>query len=107
MEYIYAALLLHKTGKTVDEAHVKKVLEAAGTHVEEGRVKALLAKESISTRQSSRQHQLRSQRLLQRTPRRRTRKRRSLRRRKRTQRRALDPSSDRLLFCSSFSYHFR
>ncbi|HIH23679.1 TPA: 50S ribosomal protein P1 [Candidatus Woesearchaeota archaeon] len=43
MEYIYAALLLHKTGKTVDEAHVKKVLEAAGTHVEEGRVKALLA----------------------------------------------------------------
>lgn len=43
MEYIYAALLLHKAGKTVDEAHVKKVLEAAGTHVEEGRVKALLA----------------------------------------------------------------
>jgi large subunit ribosomal protein L12 len=43
MEYIYAALLLHKAGKTVDEAHVKKVLEAAGVHAEEGRVKALLA----------------------------------------------------------------
>ncbi len=43
MEYIYAALLLHKAGKDVNEAHVKKVLEAAGVQAEDGRVKALLA----------------------------------------------------------------
>ena len=43
MEYIYAALLLHKAGKQIDEAHVKKVLEAVGVHADEGRVKALLA----------------------------------------------------------------
>lgn len=43
MEYIYAALLLHKAGKDVNEAHVKKVLEAAGVHADDGRVKALLA----------------------------------------------------------------
>ena len=30
MEYIYAAMLIHKAGKKVDEATVKKVLEAAG-----------------------------------------------------------------------------
>ena len=43
MEYIYAAMLLHKAGKKVDEAGVKKVLEAAGTKVEEARVKALVS----------------------------------------------------------------
>ena len=43
MEYIYAALLLHKAGKEINDAHVKKVLEAVGVHAEEGRVKALLA----------------------------------------------------------------
>jgi large subunit ribosomal protein L12 len=43
MEYIYAALLLHKAGQTVDEAGVKKVLEAAGFKPEDGRVKALIA----------------------------------------------------------------
>jgi large subunit ribosomal protein L12 len=43
MEYIYAALLLHKAGKEINDAHVKKVLEAAGVHAEEGRIKALLA----------------------------------------------------------------
>ena len=30
MEYIYAALLLHKAGKKVDENGVKAVLTAAG-----------------------------------------------------------------------------
>ncbi|MFH1105606.1 MAG: 50S ribosomal protein P1, partial [Candidatus Aenigmatarchaeota archaeon] len=29
MEYIYASLLLHSAGKGVDEAGVKKILEAA------------------------------------------------------------------------------
>jgi len=43
MEYIYAALLLHKAGKEVNDANVKKVLEAAGVSTDEGRVKALLA----------------------------------------------------------------
>ena len=43
MEYIYAALLLHKAGKEVTDAHVKKVLEAAGVPADDGRIKALLA----------------------------------------------------------------
>lgn len=43
MEYIYAAMLLHSAKQTVNEANVKKVLEAAGVKPEEGRVKALVA----------------------------------------------------------------
>jgi len=43
MEYIYAALLLHKAGKKVDENGVKTVLSAAGVTVDESRVKALVA----------------------------------------------------------------
>ncbi|MCB9361919.1 50S ribosomal protein P1 [Candidatus Woesearchaeota archaeon] len=43
MEYIYAAMLIHKAGKQVDEATVTKVLEAAGVAVDEARVKALVA----------------------------------------------------------------
>jgi large subunit ribosomal protein L12 len=43
MEYVYAALLVHKAGKKVDEATVKKVLDAAGVKVDESRVKALVA----------------------------------------------------------------
>lgn len=43
MEYIYAALLLHKAGQKVDENSVKKVLEAAGVKAEDGRVKSLVA----------------------------------------------------------------
>lgn len=43
MEYIYAALLIHKAGGTVDEATVKKVLEAAGAKPDDARVKALVA----------------------------------------------------------------
>ena len=41
--YIYAAMLLHKAGQKVEEASVKKVLEAAGVTVDDGRVKALVA----------------------------------------------------------------
>ena len=33
MEYIYAALLLHKAGHKVDEAGVKKVLLAANAKI--------------------------------------------------------------------------
>ena len=43
MEYIYAAMLLHKAGKEVTEDSVKKVLTGAGVEVDESRVKALLA----------------------------------------------------------------
>ena len=43
MEYIYGALLLHKLGKPVDEEHLKKVIHATGAHVDESKVKSLIA----------------------------------------------------------------
>jgi len=43
MENIYAAMLLHKAGKPIDEASVTKVLEAAGITVDAVQVKALVA----------------------------------------------------------------
>lgn len=43
MEYVYAAMLLHKAGKKVDEAHLIKVLTAAGIKADDARVKALVA----------------------------------------------------------------
>jgi len=43
MEYIYAAMLLHKAKKPVDEASITKILEAAGLKAEPARVKALIA----------------------------------------------------------------
>ncbi|MEM0231420.1 MAG: 50S ribosomal protein P1 [Candidatus Woesearchaeota archaeon] len=43
MEYVYAALLLHKAGKKVDETSIRKVLEAAGISPDEAKIKALVA----------------------------------------------------------------
>ena len=43
MEYVYAAMLLHKAGQKIDEASVRKVLEAAHVKVDEARAKALVA----------------------------------------------------------------
>ena len=43
MEYIYAAMLLHKAGKPITEDSVKKILEAAEVAVNEAKVKALIA----------------------------------------------------------------
>jgi large subunit ribosomal protein L12 len=43
MEYIYAALLLHKTGQEVSEDNLKKVIVATGTSVDESKVKVLVA----------------------------------------------------------------
>ena len=43
MEYIYAALLLHKLGKEVNEDNVKKVVAAAGAEANESKAKSLIA----------------------------------------------------------------
>ena len=43
MEYIYAALLLHKAGKPIKEESIKAVLTAAGIAVDDSRIKALIA----------------------------------------------------------------
>jgi large subunit ribosomal protein L12 len=43
MEMIYAALLLHSTGKKIDEEHIKKVIEAAGEKADPAMVKALVS----------------------------------------------------------------
>ena len=43
MEYIYAALLLHKLGKEVNEENVKKVVVATGEQADESKVKSLVA----------------------------------------------------------------
>jgi large subunit ribosomal protein L12 len=43
MEYIYAAMLLHKAGKPITEENLTQVLTAAGVNVDAVRVKALVA----------------------------------------------------------------
>ncbi|OYT41500.1 50S ribosomal protein P1 [Candidatus Pacearchaeota archaeon ex4484_26] len=43
MEYIYAALILHKAGKKIDEDGIKRILEAAGIKPDEARIKSLIA----------------------------------------------------------------
>ena len=43
MEYVYAALLLHKLKKEVNETNISSVVKASGTDVNEAQVKALVA----------------------------------------------------------------
>ncbi|OIO66504.1 50S ribosomal protein P1 [Candidatus Woesearchaeota archaeon CG_4_10_14_0_2_um_filter_57_5] len=43
MEYVYAAMLIHKAGKDITEDTVSSVLKAAGVAVDEAKVKALCA----------------------------------------------------------------
>ena len=43
MEYVYAAMLLHKAGKEINEENLSNVLTAAGLNVDAVRVKALVA----------------------------------------------------------------
>lgn len=43
MEYIYAALLLHKLEKEVTEEAVKSVVAATGVTVDEAKVKSMIA----------------------------------------------------------------
>ena len=42
MEYIYSAMLLHSAGQPINEANVKKVIEASGTKSDDAKVKALV-----------------------------------------------------------------
>ncbi len=43
MEYVYAALLLHKEKKEINEANIANVIKASGVEVNEAQVKALVA----------------------------------------------------------------
>ena len=43
MEYVYAALMLHKLEKEVNEANVASVVKVTGAEVNEAQVKALVA----------------------------------------------------------------
>ncbi len=43
MEYVYAALLLHKRKKEVNETNISSVVKASGTDVNEAQVKSLVA----------------------------------------------------------------
>jgi large subunit ribosomal protein L12 len=43
MQYIYAALMLHKSGQEVNEENLKKVIAATGAEIDETKVKSLVA----------------------------------------------------------------
>lgn len=43
MEYIYAALLLHRLGKDINEDSVKKIVVAAGAEADDAKIKSLIA----------------------------------------------------------------
>ncbi|OLB90757.1 MAG: 50S ribosomal protein P1 [Thaumarchaeota archaeon 13_1_40CM_38_12] len=43
MEYVYAALLLHKQKKEINEANISNIIKASGAEVNEAQVKALVA----------------------------------------------------------------
>ena len=43
VEYIYAAMLLHKAGKPINEENLSQVLKVAGINADPIRVKALVA----------------------------------------------------------------
>ena len=43
MQYIYAALMLHKSGQEVNEENLKKVIAATGAEIDETKIKSLVA----------------------------------------------------------------
>ncbi len=42
MEYVHAALILHKAGKEINEENIKKIIEAAGITADEAKIKTLV-----------------------------------------------------------------
>ncbi|MEK6897815.1 MAG: 50S ribosomal protein L12 [Nanoarchaeota archaeon] len=42
MEYIHAALLLHKLGREINEENLKKIVAAAGVQADESKIKSLV-----------------------------------------------------------------
>lgn len=43
MEYVYAALMLHKIKKEINEANIANIVKASGSEVNDAKVKALVA----------------------------------------------------------------
>ena len=43
MEYVYAALMLHKLKKEINEANIASIIKASGSESNEAKVKALVA----------------------------------------------------------------
>ncbi len=43
MEYVYAALMLHKLKKDINEDNISSIVKATGTEVNQAQVKALVA----------------------------------------------------------------
>ena len=43
MEYVYAALMLHKLKKEINEANITSIVKASGAEVNEAQVKSLVA----------------------------------------------------------------
>ena len=43
MEYVYAALILHKLKKEINEANVSNIIKASGAEVNDAQVKALVS----------------------------------------------------------------
>lgn len=43
MEYVYAALMLHKLKKEINEANISSIIKASGAEANEAKVKALVA----------------------------------------------------------------
>ena len=43
MEYVYAALMLHKLKKEINEANITSIVKASGAEVKEAQVKSLVA----------------------------------------------------------------
>jgi large subunit ribosomal protein L12 len=43
MEYVYAALILHKLKKEINEANIGSIIKASGTEVNDAQVKALVS----------------------------------------------------------------
>lgn len=43
MEYVYAALMLHKLKKDINEANITSIVKASGADVSEAQVKALVS----------------------------------------------------------------